>query len=87
VKLRSLEELCLLTGEVSIAYSESHRGYTEKVGAFVGGLGHQLEKFRKLQEQLAGNYASLLKTYAEIGELLAGVEGQCKGFNSTVQFC
>jgi len=85
-RLKSLEELCLLTGEVNIAYSDQHRIYCEAIGPFLHNMNNHMDRYKRLQEQLSGNYATLLKTYSEIQEVMVTMESACKNFNSNVGF-
>lgn len=85
-RLRSLEELCLLTGEVNIAYSDQHRIYCEAISPFLQNMNHHMDRYKRLQEQLTSNYAALMKTYVEVHEVMATMQATCKSFNSNVGF-
>jgi hypothetical protein len=86
-RLKSLEELCLLTGEVNIAYTDQHRIYCDNLNPFLTQMSSQMDKYRRLQDQLTHNYTSLLKTYSEINDTFILMEATCKNFNSQVSFC
>lgn len=49
-------------------------------------MNHHLDKYKRLQEQLTNNYASLIRTYNEIQEVMVTMEAACKGFNAGVNF-
>ena len=72
-RLKSLEELCLLTGEVNIAYSDQHRIYCDGMNPFLQNMNHHMDKYKRLQEQLTANYSSLIRTYTEVQEVMVAM--------------
>ena len=46
-ELKSIEELCLLEGEVEVQLTENHRIYGEKMGKFIEKMGYNFDKYRK----------------------------------------
>ena len=83
-RLKSIEELCLLPGEVEVGYSEAHRVYLDRLPQFIHGLEMTLERYKKLVEQLVHNYQTIQKTLAELHETTASIEALTKGFNASV---
>lgn len=76
----------MLSGELSIAYTENHRSYAENLGTFLYNFTHSMDRYKKLQEQLSHNYNSVIKTNNEITEVLTSLQGHCKTFNASVTF-
>jgi hypothetical protein len=65
-KLKSLDELSLLVGEVQLEHSERAKDYVEKMVPYLTGLSENIGRFLKLSEQLSINYSALVKTFTEV---------------------
>ena len=83
--LHSVEELCLLSGEVSVGYSEAHRLYIEKLPHFVHNLEGVFDKYKKLLDQLSSNHLAIQRTLSDLAETTLSMSTMTKGFNASVE--
>ena len=73
-ELKGIQELCLLSGKVSVFLSDEQTHYINSLNQFLHRMDDYFSRHRKLTESITKQYSTLMETYNSVIRLMNSIE-------------